>query len=619
MGVRWRRLITTWLLPLALGACGGNGCSGCSEIIPQPTVPTSLLIQRGVQLRVSQKGFDLVADNIVGLLKALFGATAGGAAKIDVSKLLPGSPLKVSGGLGLFSGTASVRDLVLSLDLDKLAVTLVQGASPARVRIAIDKADLGVIKGVVAGQASFLGIKSDAACHLQNGVDVGTPDARIATVSATIDLVLDVDAAGKLAIKAEVADPVLHDIGFRTKKDCALTECKDQILLEDPCLECGVCATGKLTSDIAAAMKNFLKPVLSQVLALVTNLLIKQVIEPSLNGKSLDLELGVDLAKLVKAASPQLGALFGEGKPLRVRARPAPSAFSVTSAALRARFDGAVFAKAHGCVVSPGADSTSLFAELPQTPAPPLPAKLSVKDENGALISAELQAGAMLARGIVEEALWAVLRSGVLCSSVDAHALYALSDKKIVLVTAALDLALPGLRQLTRADAPLRLTVVPSASHKTVPRIQLSSDGAGGVTIRATLRQLGLTIEAAVMQRWLTLVEASADAVAVLSVRVDQQERLVVTVVDVEVPEVKVAESALFPQAQMDVVAGPIAQLGLSLLLSEPMVFDVDVNAMLADVLKLPIDAAMVGLQVMGAGQDWLLVGIKLAAKGTKP
>jgi len=614
------RRVVIWLLPVALGACGGGGCNGCSGAVPKPVTPNALVTPEAVQFRVTQAGFDVVANEMVALLKVLFGATKSGDALIDVSKLLPGANLGIGGGLGgLFSSKVSVRDLVLTLDMAKLSIKLVDPSAPARIRIVIDKADLGVHKGVLSGETKVLGIKSDAACHLKNGVDVGKSNERLATVSATIDLVLGVDAKGALDVKAEVKKPILHAIGFALGKDCGLSECKDKQLVGNPCLECELCATGKITSDVINALKGFLEPILSDLLQLVANLLIKAIIEPTINGKPLDLEIPLDLKTLVAAANAQFGALLGDANPIRLRVRPSPNAFSVADKALRGKLDGATFAKAHGCVVDPGPDDAAVFGKLPQGPAPPLPASLKVTDSSGGSVDKPIDAGALIGRRLVEQAFWSAMRSGLLCTSIDGHGLYALSGKKLVLVAALMDLALPGLRQLVPPDAPLRLTIGPSASVSGVPRVHLTSDGAGGVTMRASLKKMGLRIEAAAYDRWLTLVELDADAIAVFSLRIDADGQLRVQITDVQVPTVTVASSALFPKAEMQTIAGPLADLGLSVLLTEPMTFDVDLDAILASAIKLPISAALVGLQAGGDAQDWLVIGITLVAKGTTP
>lgn len=608
-------------LVMSLGACGGKGCSGCNDIVPVPVTPDALVQPRAISVRVTQQGFDVVADHIIGLMKLLFGASSSGAAIIDVAKLLPDAKLAISGGLGLFSGTASVRDLVLTLDLGSLDIVLVEGSSPARIRIAINKAALGVQKGVVAGVADLLIASPDAACQLQNGVAVGTPAARLATVSAIIDLVLDVDATGGLALKVEVKDPVLHDIGFVLKKDCSLKECSDAAFVGDPtpCSECSlVCDPSKLASDAIAGLSTFLQPVLGDLMELVANLLIDQILQAGINGKPLDIEVPLDLATLVGGAAPQLGALLGSSEPIRVRVRPSPQAFSVLDYALRTTLDGAVFAKARGCVVDPGADNTAAFNGLPQSPMPDLPPTMTVADGAGTAEKA-LQAGALIAPRIMEQALWSVLRSGLLCTSVDAHTAWQLTDGSLVLAAAALDLALPGLRQLVPPGAPLRITITPSAGLAELPRLTLGSDGKGGIRAKASLRGLGLQVEAASDDRWLTLLELKAAAVAVLQANIDAAGKLRVVIADVQVPEVDVTDSKLFAAADMATIAGPLTDLGLSLLLAEPMTFDLDLDALVGAALKLPIHTSVIGLQALGKAQDWLLVGIGLAAKGAAP
>ena len=56
-----------------------------------------------------------------------------------------------------------------------------------------------------------------------------------------------------------------------------------------------------------------------------------------------------------------------------------------------------------------------------------------------------------------------------------------------------------------------------------------------------------------------------------------------------------------------------------SLLLSEPLVLDLDLDAIVSAVLKLPIHAALVGVQPGGAAQDWLVIGMSLSAKAVSP
>lgn len=563
------------------------------------------------QARVTQHGFDVIAAQLVPLLQAVLGAGRGGVAVIDVDKLLGAQPLQLAGGLGIFSGKAGARDLVLTFDVDAVSIALVDGSSPARIKIAFDHAQVGVQKGVVFGKASVAGFDSDAACHLKNGL--AGPPSHLATFSGAIDLVLGVDSAAKLAIQVEVSKPVIHDLGFSLAKDCGLPECKDQFLVEAPCLECELCATGQLASDAANAVKDALGPLLGQVLEVAGNLVVKQMIAKGLNGKPLDLEVPFDLGAAIEGVSPLLGGVIGDSAgPLRVRVKPSPLAFSVQSGALHARFDGAVSAPAAACAIQPGVDATTVFAELSQGPPPPLPAALPV---GAGPATKPIDVGLLVGRRMVEEAAWSVARSGLLCAAVDSGALYQLSAGKLRVSAGALDLALPGIAQLARPDAPVRIAVRPNARPENAPIIGLAQEASATV---ASLRLRGteIGVEAFVHGRWLTLVELRADVDVVLGLQVEGPQ-LAVSVRSVAVPTVEIIGDPVAPGANWQALAPAVAKMGVSLLLAQPLRFDLDVQATLQSVLALPIAADLIGMRAVGAGHDWLLIGVGLGPKGT--
>lgn len=613
---RWGAL----LLPLALVACGGQSCSGCDGPLTKPQAADQLLLKQATQLRITQHGFDVIAANMVAVLKALLGAGPAGQAKIEVAKLLGPQPLQLSGGFGLFKGSAGARDLVLTLDLASLHIDLVEGSNPARIRIAFDKAQIGALQGVVFGATSFAGLESDAACHLKNGLQVGTPQARLATVSAALDLVLGVDAGGKLQVQVQVQKPVIHEIGFSLAKDCGLSECTDKVLLESPCLECELCATGKLASDAAATLKDALGPLLSQVLELAGNLLVQQVLASTVNGKPLDLEVPVDVPALLAQAAPPLAGLLGEpAGPLRLRGRPSPQAFVVQDAALQARLDAAVFAPAHPCAVEPGLDATAVFAALPSGPPPPLPAKMLAYAADGSQTAKPVDVALLIRRSATDEAVWSLLRSGLLCAAVDTEALYQVSGGKLLLTTGVLDLALPGVRQLaaggaaagaTGAGAPLRIALTPRARPQDAPWVGLAQE-ASATAVTVQLRGLQIAVEARVRERWLTLVELAVDAQVTAGVQViGPQIKLAVR--KVEIGALQVVGDPVAPHADWAALAPTVAQVAVSLLLAQPLQFDVDVQAALQQVLALPVSAELVGLQAAPGG-DWLLLGVALA------
>ncbi len=594
------------LLPALLVACGGQSCTSCSGPLAPPKTPAALLLPAAAQLRVTQHGVDTVAKNLVALLQALGGAGAGGVAVLDVKKLLGPQPLQFSGGLGIFQGKASLRDLVLTLDLQALQIQLVEGSQPARIRVAFDHAQVGVVQGILAGQAAVAGITSDAACHLHNGLG-GT---HLATMSGQLDLVLGVDSQGKLAVQAEVQQPQLHEVGFSLSKDCGLPECTDKVLVEPACLECELCATGKLASDATAALKNLLGPLLDQLLELLGNLLIQQVLVKDLNGKPLDIEVPLDLRGLLLQVAPPLGELAAvPGSPLLLRGRPSPQAFSVQQGALQARLDAAVFAAAHPCVAAAGSDATPWFAQQPQGPPPPLPATMTKLSADGQPEQRPVDIGVLLSKGVLEEAVWATLRSGLLCARVDSRTLYALSGGQLLVTAAALDLAMPGAARLAGAMAPLRVALHPSARPDDAPRVGLAEEGtATALTLR--LRDLGVGIEARVRGRWLTLAELRADVEAKVALQVTGK-AITVQVQQVAVPQVQLVGEPLAPAANWPALVPAVTQLALTLLLAQPLQVDVDVQAALQQVLTLPFQAELVGLRSAGQG-GWLQIGIGL-------
>jgi hypothetical protein len=605
-----------WLLPFLLTACGGQGCNGCSGLPASKTVPNALVLPVPVQLRLTQHGFDVISQDILAILKTLFATAPAGQVQIDVDKFLGSQPIALSGGLGLFIGKASVRDLVLTLDLKSLSVKLVDPSNPARIRITVDHARIGVLQGVVTGEAEVLGFKSDAGCHLLNGIAAGSKDARLGTVSATLDLVLGVDAAGKLAISAQVSKPVLHELGFALGKDCNLPECTDQALVEPPCLECELCATGQLASDALQTLKAVLEPVLGQLLEVVGNLLIPQLLAQSLNGKPLDLELPLDIGAQLATAAPQFAGVLGTGNPLWLRARPAGKAFVVEQGGLHARFDAAAFAAAHECVANSGKDDTPVFAQLPQAPPPPLPQAMTAWDSNGKAQSQVVDAGVLLAPAIVEEAVWAAARSGLLCMQVDSARLWSLSGGKVALTAGLLDVALPGLRRLAGPNAPLRLDVVPVARPEDAPLTVAQPAPDGATRLHLQLRGLELRLAAQVRGRWLTLLELRADAKAVLRVKVVGG-KLELAVDALETDNVAVSDPGVLKHAQPELLVPAAASLGVALLFAQPLQFDLDVQQAVQQVIALPVALDVVGLQAQPGG--WLALGVTIASKAGAP
>jgi hypothetical protein len=571
-----------------------------------------------VQARVAQSGVDVVAGNVVALLQAVLGQSGGGPVVLDTSQLLGTTAFKLQDGLGLFSTGASVRDLQLTFDLQSVQVDLVEGSAPARVRITFDHATIGVVQGVIAGETGVLGATTDAACHLQNGLGVGTPDARLAVVSGAFDLVLGVDGAGKLAVTVDVAPTTLHEVGFALKKDCGLQECTDKVLLEPACLECELCATGVLANAAAQLGTTLLEPVLDDLLGAIGNLIVERLLGAALNGKVLDLEVPLDVRGLVSEAVPLLQGLLGEtAGPLRVRVRPAPQqgdvhAFRVVDAGLVSRLDASVFSAAAPCVVTPGEDGSPVFAALPIGPVPPVPDKMTIQTPQG-LQDQPVDVALLVGRPLIEELVWSMTRSGLFCIRIDSAALHQLSGGSLLLTAGAVDLVLPGLQQLAGPDAAVRLTVRPSAWPGDVPRVQLAQDGQE-VVLSATLRNVGVSMEADVRDRWLGIVDLSTDLTLRAAIQIDAGV-LVLRVLGLDLSQIKVADG-LFDGAQLAAAAPALAKVVVNLLLSQPIRLELDLGALVQQLLQLPVDASLLGVKASGDAADWLLVGLGLSVAG---
>ena len=409
---RVRKWLVLWA-PVFLLACGGNSCTSCTVQGKAPVTPNALVLPETLKLRITQHGFDVVAAEAKPLLIAVLGQNQNGQAVLDISQLLGPVAINLNGGLGLFKGSGALRELVLTLDVQGMQLSLVDPSDPAKLRLTLDHAQIGITAGVVSGDASFAGINSNAACRVTNGIDKGKPTEHLATLSTTLDVQLGVDASGQLAADAQLVSVQLHDLGFGLDKDCSLPECTDKVLLEDPCLECNLCLAGNLAGNAAQTLTAVLEPILGQVLVALGNAVGKQLLLKALNGKPLDIELPLDIAALTGKLGV-LGPLLGPADKIYLRGRPSPHAFTVHDAGLDATLDGSLYAPANPCVIDAGEDATTVFAKLPQTPPPAMPLTMLQPVMGGAGVEKTVDVGLMLSRSVVEEGLWSLLRSGSL-------------------------------------------------------------------------------------------------------------------------------------------------------------------------------------------------------------
>ncbi len=622
---RVRKWLVLWA-PVFLLACGGNSCTSCTVQGKAPVTPNALVLPETLKLRITQHGFDVVAAEAKPLLIAVLGQNQNGQAVLDISQLLGPVAINLNGGLGLFKGSGALRELVLTLDVQGMQLSLVDPSDPAKLRLTLDHAQIGITAGVVSGDASFAGINSNAACRVTNGIDKGKPTEHLATLSTTLDVQLGVDASGQLAADAQLVSVQLHDLGFGLDKDCSLPECTDKVLLEDPCLECNLCLAGNLAGNAAQTLTAVLEPILGQVLVALGNAVGKQLLLKALNGKPLDIELPLDIAALTGKLGV-LGPLLGPADKIYLRGRPSPHAFTVHDAGLDATLDGSLYAPANPCVIDAGEDATTVFAKLPQTPPPAMPLTMLQPVMGGAGVEKTVDVGLMLSRSVVEEGLWSLLRSGLFCAGIDSHQLWSLTQGKLVLSADAVDLFLPGVRQLAglpqdHAPAAVRISILPSANPNDAPRTDLQHLATGGVRLHAQLKRMALGLEVAVQGRWLTVLEARADVDVTASLSTPAG-KLAIGVEHVALSGLIVEEESLFPHAHVAEIVPAVVQAAVSLLLAKPLVLDLDAATLVTQTLGLPLQAEIIGLDALGdsasqSGKDWLVLGLGIQP-GAKP
>jgi hypothetical protein len=245
----------------------------------------------------------------------------------------------------------------------------------------------------------------------------------------------------------------------------------------------------------------------------------------------------------------------------------------------------------------------------------------------GAGVSKTVDVGLMLSRSVVEEGLWSLLRSGLFCAGIDSRQLWSLSQGKLVLSADAVDLFLPGVRQLAglpqdHPPAPVRISILPSANPNDAPRTDLQHLATGGVRLHAQLRRMALGLEVEVLGRWLTVLEARAD-VDVTATMSTPAGKLAIGVEHVALLNLVVEEESLFPHAHVADIVPAVVQAAVSLLLSKPLVLDLDAATLVTQTLGLPLQAEIIGLDAVGdstsqSGEDWLILGLGIQA-GAKP
>lgn len=582
--------VLAWGCDFGIG--GGGGCARISQ--GDYTFPEKEIVQASIAARVTQSGMDFLTRRIKSLVLAFFDADASGRAILPLGDLGVGS---LSTGLGPLE--AEVRDLVLTLDLSRLDVTLVPGSSPARLEVYVEDAEVGLVDGTVAGVVDGFLFSGDVACGLADG-----PDGRLARVTMRLVLELATDAFGALDVNVLPSVFDLQDVAITMVTDCDRPECLDGLPAgsTSECLECEtICPAADFAADLVTIVQDVFDDLVDQLMNVLADELANLVLDGFLNGKPLAVEGTLDLAPLL---SPILAWLEG-ARPLGVLAKPAGQAFRVTGAGPTLGLD--VVLDAGLDVPTPHACVGSGWNERDFQPGP-RPTFDGFAQTEAGLVPYDLGLGVSAA--IVNEAVWELWKAGALCIAVDTEDLANLSGGRLVLTARTLDLLLPGAADIAGADAPVRIVVR--------PRLDLGPEyvrvGAGGAAplLSIALADASVAVEALVADGWLRLITFEADLVLGLAMQPRDDGTIEIGIADVALDGLALPpDNQIFAGARLDVIAPFVVELALGFLTEQPLTFDLGLSGLVSG-LGVPLDAIVAATGPAGDQGDWLAFYVQL-------
>ncbi|MBL8784041.1 MAG: hypothetical protein JNJ59_03985 [Deltaproteobacteria bacterium] len=583
--------VLMWGCGFSIGGSGGDGCTRISQGTFK--FPSKRIIPGAIAVRVTQSGVDFLAARIKALVLSFFGADANGRAVIPLGRLGVGS---IGTTLGPFD--AEVRDLVLTLDLSRMVVRLVPGSSPARLEVYVEDAEIGLVDGTVAGGVDGTFFSGDVACGLGNG-----PSGRVAKLTMRLLLELATDPNGALKVKVLPSTFDVKDLAISVTTNCNLSECLDGLSPGNTgeCLECEtICPLGELASSLATLVRDAFDGLVDQLMNALADDLANLVLDGFLNGKPLVIEAELDLAGLL---SPLLGWMQSARR-LGILARPAGEAFRVSGAGDGLGLDvvldaGLDAAPAHPCVGAVGTDRIFVagprptFDGLAQTPGGAVPYDL----------------GLGVSAAVINEAFWALWKSGALCIAATTDDLQAISAGRLTLTAKSLDLLLPGAAAIAGPDAPIRLVVLPRLDRG--PDYLAVGDGVASPLLGVALEAATVAVEAQVGDGWLRLVGFEADLELGIGLLPRTDGKIEVHVDKVEISRLGLPDNRIFSAARLEVIAPFVVELALGFLNEAPLTFDLGLDGLTSG-LGLPVSAALVASGPAGANGDWLALYLRL-------
>ncbi len=585
------------LLLVAFGACDFGG-GGCLRIVQDGfTFPPKRIVDGAVTARVTQRGFDRITAQVKELILVFFGADEEGSAIIPLDTFGLGA---IGTGFGPFD--AGLSDLVLTLDLQSLSVSLVPGSSPARLDIRIRDAEIGLVSGTLAGSIDGLLISGDVACGLANG-----PADRIARLSLSLSLSLSVDPDGRFDVRVLPSTFDIEELDVAIVTDCDLPQCLDGLPpgSTSECGECeAICPLGNVASRLVSALRDRFDALFDSLLDALADDLANLVLALFINDRPLAVE---GLLPLGRVLGPVL-SWTRTANPLAVFMRPAASGISVSGAAdglgLQLVLDAGFDATTHRCVGATGPDPDFVPGPAPRFDG-------LVRDAVGELVSYDIAIG--VSDAIVNQALFATWKSGALCIAATTDDLARVSGGALRVGAPTLDLLLPGYAGLAGASAPIRVAVSPR--FDLTPRAVRFGRGPDG-EVEVVFEGAELGVDAWLDDAWLRVLTMTADLRLVVDVVPTAEAELSLRVGALAVDGIGFGAEPLFEEARLDIIAPFIVDLALGVLSERPIAISLGTRGLLGGT-GVELAPVVVAVDPVGDAGDWL--GIHLSLEPIEP
>ena len=579
-----------WLPLLVCLGCGDGssfGISGCDDPGDTPFASTGTnTVSRGVHAAVTAAGTAFLIERRELLASLLFEVDDDGWVRLALPAFDFGDD---GGGLGV-----GLRDATAAFDLRSADIDLEFLPEPTRIRLTVRRARVRLDNGVV-----WISVGGTAACRLGNGIDPDTPREALAEVDIAVDVVPTVDAEGRLQVAVDLLPFTVHALDFTLVYDAALPECADGNTSAECRLVCGLGDAGlELFEVVFEAIDNRLNEVFAPLVEAVVQYFVDDFTEQPLFVE------GVLHPRVLQMLLPTAV----DAHPLGFKAGPSPEGFTLRSAGddgdgIGLTLDVGLDTVDHPCVPPVG--------EPPRF-EPGAPPALTGYDHTGQ----PYHVGLSVSGAVVNRAVWAAYRAGVLCLALDSEQIEALIGQRID--TDTLSIVLPGLRELTGGARPVRVALDTRFEPGDFPLatfFEVADDGGipqAGVAL--DFPNVGLSFYGLVEERWSRLFQARVHAALGVIVQATPDNRLALTLATPQIGELRVEYNELLEGANVAELLELVVDVLDSALLSEGLQFDLGLDGLLPRLLGIPLDVRIAALRTDGARADFLSVLLSLTS-----